>query len=98
MPGEDMAGTWIVVVEKAGKVVAAEKFTNVTDYLAAVFRAARLVDEKLPGAIVSMLTPDRHGVVGSVEWRKEGKYLTLEESVIKSMADAARHAGLTYER
>jgi len=93
-----MAGSWLIAVEKDGKFLFTNKYRDTSEYIPALCRVARLVDEKIQAASVSVGSFASRGVTGSgVEWEREERYWDLEPSLVKSLADAAREAGLNYE-
>ena len=91
--------SWMVIVErKQGEVLFADTFTGTVEYIPALLRLARCVDEKAPDSLIRVLSPQTKGVIGvSIEWEKEPIELIFEGKKLKLLAEAARQAGLNYE-
>jgi hypothetical protein len=92
-----MALKWYLTVERGQDVLFVDDALGSAEYLRYLFAIARLVDEKLPGGFIRVLTPGSKGVIGlMVEWEKEPGMLLFEGQQIKDLADAARAAGINY--
>ena len=93
-----MGRSWIVAIEKDGEFLFVAKYAGAVAYIPALMKAARLVDEKIPGASVKVGSLEAKGVVGCyTEWHHEECYWEVKPADVKSMARAARYAGLNYE-
>lgn len=89
--------TWYVIIETDDDVLHLEKCTGTIEYLPVLFRAARLIDEKIPGGRIGVLTPDKKGSRIGAEWDTLGEHRIFEGAALKELADAARAASFEYE-
>lgn len=88
---------WIITIELDEDVVYADDCTGSAEYIPYLLRVARLVDEKIPGAIVRVLTPGAKGVIGHlVEWETAPRMLVFEGEKLSTLASVARQAGINY--
>ena len=93
-----MASSWVIAIEKDGEFLFADKYNGTSEYIPALCRVARLVDEKIPEASVKVGSFASRGVIGlGSEWEREERYWTVEPSIVKTLADAARNVRLNYE-
>lgn len=90
--------TWMITIETDQDVLWVERAVGSVQYLSTLFRAGRLVNERIPGAFLRVIGPEMSGVIAGVtEWHKEGACLIFAGEPLTHLAAAAREAGLNYE-
>jgi hypothetical protein len=93
-----MSSSWIIAIEQEGKYLFASKYVGSCAYILALFKAARLVDERLPKASLKVGSLETRGVIGCItEWKREERYWTVEPSIVKDLAKTTRYVDLNYE-
>jgi hypothetical protein len=96
-----MGCSYYIAIERNGNIEFADKYRDSSEYIPALLRAARLVDEKIPDALLMSGNTATRGFVGGIyggnEWEKPETWRTREKQEVHILAETARAVGLNYE-